>query len=93
VDHLGVVSRADGTDMHPAFVGRGGEVAQNRLDAGNHFGVAARHQPVTVLQPPHAARHAHIGEANAVLLEAFGVADGVLVVAVRAVDHEVACLQ
>ncbi len=90
VHHLDEVARAIRADMSPTPISGGREGLEDRAQTFDRFGLAAHHQAVTLLQAPDAAARPDIDKMQAAGFDDGGVANGVLVVAVAAVDDDVA---
>ncbi len=71
----------------------GSEGVEDGLQPGDVVAVASHHQAEPLLEPPDAAAHTGVDEAQASLGQHAATADRLLVVGVAAVDHQVAGLQ
>ena len=74
-------------------VDAGSDGAEDRLEPGDHLGLAADHQAEAALQPPDAAAGADVEVVEAAGAEVLGAMDVVAVVAVAAVDDGIPGLQ
>ena len=90
VHHLHEVAGTDAPHVGVAALGCEGE--EDRLRDRDRLRTAPDHDAVAVLQAPHAPRGTGVHEMDAPLGQPFGVGDGLFVVRVAPVDHEVALL-
>src|SRR5688572_9034132 len=91
VDHLHEVPGAAGPHVTPR-VGLG-EGVEDRADAVDVVLQPADHHAIPFRAPPDAAARAHVEETDLSLGKPFGAPDGIFVVAVPAVDEEIAVFQ
>jgi hypothetical protein len=89
VDHLGVVASAARTSVDPAAIIRRRKRLEDRFDRAHMIPLAAGHQAVAVVEPPHTARSSHIDEADVGLREHRSTALRVLEVRIATIDDDI----